>query len=131
MAPVGEPKESPKPQPIGNGPFIVLFTICALCAIFLLWRRASALRSVVGHQLKRITGQEGTIRLSLDDGPSSHEFLSDDFDEDNEHLDNEPLAVRAQELRATKTLPPVPSAPSESVEAVDTSSIPAPPPKPL
>ncbi|KAL4254686.1 hypothetical protein ABKN59_004427 [Abortiporus biennis] len=92
MAPVGEPKESPKPQPIGNGPFIVLFTICALCAIFLLWRRASALRSVVGHQLKRITGQEGTIRLSLDDGPSSHEFLSDDFDEDNEHLDNEPLA---------------------------------------
>ena len=52
---------------------------------------------------------EGRIRLSEDDGPPAHEFLEDDYDEDNEGLaDDEPLAVRAERLRAgsTKTLPP-------------------------
>lgn len=45
-----EPRESPKPQPLGNGPFVILFTTCTLCAIFILWRRASMIRAVVGHR---------------------------------------------------------------------------------
>ncbi|KAJ7092469.1 hypothetical protein B0H15DRAFT_834045 [Mycena belliarum] len=84
----GEPKESPKPQPIGgNMPMIFLATACTLCFLFILWRRASALRSVISHQLKTITHpNEGAIRLSEDDGPPAREFLEDDYDEDNEGL---------------------------------------------
>ncbi|KAJ7827882.1 hypothetical protein B0H14DRAFT_2813084 [Mycena olivaceomarginata] len=68
MAPVGEPKESPKPQPMGgNMPMMFLFTTCTLCFLFLLWRRAGALRSVISHQLKTISNSraEGAIRLSV------------------------------------------------------------------
>ncbi|KAK7447065.1 hypothetical protein VKT23_014277 [Stygiomarasmius scandens] len=78
----GEPKTSPKPKPIGNMPLIVLLTTCTLCLLFLLWRRADSLRSVISHQLKTITRQEGRIRLSEDDGPPAHEFLED------EHIDD-------------------------------------------
>ncbi|KIK00386.1 hypothetical protein K443DRAFT_611264 [Laccaria amethystina LaAM-08-1] len=97
MAPIpGEPKESPKPQPIGNMPLIFLFTACTLCSLFILWRRADALRKVVSHSLKTITNRnDGRIRLSEDDGPPAHEFLEDDYDEDNAHLDDsddEPLS---------------------------------------
>ncbi|KAJ6554464.1 hypothetical protein B0H19DRAFT_1153647 [Mycena capillaripes] len=87
MAPTGEPKESPKPQPMGgNMPMIFLFTTCTLCFLFILWRRASALRAVISHQLKTITHSrtEGAIRLSEDDGPPAREFLEDDYDDDNE-----------------------------------------------
>ncbi|KAJ6578789.1 hypothetical protein DFH09DRAFT_1448972 [Mycena vulgaris] len=90
MAPTGEPKESPKPQPMGgNMPMIFLFTTCTLCLLFILWRRASALRSVISHQLKTITHSQtgGAIRLSEDDGPPAREFLEDDYDEDHEGLD--------------------------------------------
>lgn len=45
-----EPRKSPKPQPIGNIPIILLFTTCTLCILFILWRRADALRSVVSHR---------------------------------------------------------------------------------
>lgn len=45
-----EPKEEPKPQPIGYMPMVILFTTCMLCALFLLWRRADTLRRVVAHQ---------------------------------------------------------------------------------
>ncbi|KAJ7854723.1 hypothetical protein B0H14DRAFT_2756067 [Mycena olivaceomarginata] len=87
MAPVGEPKESQKPQPMGgNIPMMFLFTTCTLCFLFLLWRRAGALRSVISHQLKTISNSraEGAIRLSEDDGPPAREFLEDDYDDDNE-----------------------------------------------
>ncbi|KAJ7630104.1 hypothetical protein DFH06DRAFT_940793, partial [Mycena polygramma] len=87
-----EPKESPKPQPMGgNMPMIFLFTTCTLCFLFILWRRASALRSVISHQLKTIThpGSEGAIRLSEDDGPPAREFLEDDYDDDNEGLNDQ------------------------------------------
>ncbi|KAJ7161061.1 hypothetical protein C8R46DRAFT_1106390 [Mycena filopes] len=93
MAPLapGEPKESPKPQPMGglNMPMIFLITTCTLCLLFILWRRASALRSVISHQLKTITHSqsEGAIRLSEDDGPPAREFLEDDYDDDNEGVD--------------------------------------------
>ncbi|EKM75376.1 hypothetical protein AGABI1DRAFT_46508, partial [Agaricus bisporus var. burnettii JB137-S8] len=96
-----EPKEEPKPQPIGYMPMVVLFTTCVLCALFILWRRADGLRQVVAHKLKAITRQEGGIRLSEDDGPPAREFLEDDDDEDNEVLpgnnsDDEPLAHHIQ-----------------------------------
>ncbi|KAK7688662.1 hypothetical protein QCA50_008200 [Cerrena zonata] len=102
MAPLvypGEPKESPKPEPIGNTPILILFTVCTLCAIFLLWRRASAIKAVVGHQLKTWSKRGGTIRLSMDDGPTAREFLDGDYDDDNADIaDDEPLALRAQQL---------------------------------
>jgi hypothetical protein len=50
--------------------------------------------------LKTWTRQEGTVRLSIDDGPPAAEFLEDDYDEDNTDLeDDEPLADRAQRLK--------------------------------
>lgn len=45
-------------------------------------------------RLKTLTSREGRIRLSEDNGPPANEFLADDYDEDNEHLNdlgNEPL----------------------------------------
>ncbi|KAF9009622.1 hypothetical protein BDQ17DRAFT_1348438 [Cyathus striatus] len=125
MAPVGEPRESPKPQPIGNLSFVILVTLCTLCGLFILWRRADSLRQVVSHQLKTFTHSEGRIRLSEDDGPSSREFLDDDYDDDNEALDgnnsdDEPLSehirktaqawqLEPQELRGEGTLKVLPS----------------------
>ncbi|KDQ55980.1 hypothetical protein JAAARDRAFT_36773 [Jaapia argillacea MUCL 33604] len=104
MAP-GEPRPAPKPQPIGNFPFIALITICILCFVFVLWRRASELKTVVSHQLKEWSRPEGRIRLSEDDGPPATEFLEDDYDEDDEGLnDDEPLADRAERLRLGKDL---------------------------
>ncbi|KZP33246.1 hypothetical protein FIBSPDRAFT_702529, partial [Athelia psychrophila] len=76
-----EPKQSPKPQPLGNFPLVFLFTTCTLCALFLLWRKADSIRTVVSHQLQKITRREGGVRLSIDDGPAATEFLEDDFDE--------------------------------------------------
>ncbi|KAG6905842.1 hypothetical protein DXG01_000417 [Tephrocybe rancida] len=71
-------------------PLIVLFTTCMMCVLFILWRRADALRSVVAHQLKTISTPEGRIRLSVDDGPPAREFIDDD--EDAEYDDaHEPL----------------------------------------
>ncbi|KAJ7457033.1 hypothetical protein FB451DRAFT_1142967 [Mycena latifolia] len=114
----GEPKESPKPQPMGgNMPMIFLFTTCTLCFLFILWRRASVLRSVISHQLKTITHSqsEGAIRLSEDDGPPAREFLEDDYDDDNEGLNmddhgDEPLPVPGRQAGAAhiQTPPLVP-----------------------
>ncbi|KAH8079831.1 hypothetical protein BXZ70DRAFT_1012589 [Cristinia sonorae] len=124
--PIGEPKEGSKPQPIGNDLFLFLFTLCTLCTVFLLWRRASSLRSVVGLQLKTWSGREGRIRLSLDEGPSAREFLEDDYDDDHEGLpDDEPLALRAQELQSiSPTNPILPTLPED-----DDDDPPSPPPK--
>lgn len=53
------------------------------------------------------SNDEGRIRLSEDDGPPAREFLEDDYDDDNEGLaDDEPLALRAERLRAAAS--PVP-----------------------
>ncbi|GLB44508.1 hypothetical protein LshimejAT787_1701350 [Lyophyllum shimeji] len=92
MAPVnpGDPQQSPRPQPIGNMPLIILFTTCTMCALFILWRRADSFRQVVSHQLKTITRPEGRIRLSVDDGPPAREFLEDDYDDDHEPLPSPP-----------------------------------------
>ncbi|KAF9484168.1 hypothetical protein BDN70DRAFT_850209 [Pholiota conissans] len=96
MAPTtGEPKDTTGPEPIGHMPMIILLTTCTLCLIFILWRRADALRKIVSHRLKTFRQTEGPIRLSTDDGPPANEFLEDDYDDDNEHLndsDDEPLS---------------------------------------
>ncbi|TDL26819.1 hypothetical protein BD410DRAFT_782895 [Rickenella mellea] len=99
MSPVtpGEPRESPKPQPIGYFPLVSLVTICTLCALFILWRRASSLRSVVAHRLKAWRGTEGRIRLSEDDGPPARSFVEDEAEDDGS--DDEPLANHIQRLR--------------------------------
>ncbi|KAF9074378.1 hypothetical protein BDP27DRAFT_1416261 [Rhodocollybia butyracea] len=76
--PPGEPKTSPKPQPIGDISLIILFTTCTCCILFILWRRADAFKAVISHQLKTITRREGQIRLSQDDGPPAHDFIEDD-----------------------------------------------------
>jgi len=106
MSPLpGEPKESPKPQPIGSMLMVVLLTTCTLCFLFLIWRRADILRRVVSHQLKTLTSREGRIRLSEDNGPPANEFLADDYDEDNEHLNdigNETLSEHIRKARATE-----------------------------
>ena len=80
------------------------------------------------------TGQEGRIRLSTDDGPSSREFLDDDYDEDNERLgDDEPLALTAERLRkASSPVEPeteTTEEPSVLFEASVTEDVPPPPPK--
>jgi hypothetical protein len=71
------------------------------------------------YRLKTWTRQEGTIRLSVDDGPPAAVFLGDDDDDDDEGVeveDNEPLAERAERLKLAGTGTPViklsPSSPS-------------------
>ena len=60
-----EPKESPKPQPIGSMLMIVLLTTCTLCLLFLLWRRADVLRRAVSHQLRETCFQIVTHNFEL------------------------------------------------------------------
>ncbi|KAG2757749.1 hypothetical protein P692DRAFT_20824566 [Suillus brevipes Sb2] len=82
MVAPGEPREGNKPQPLGNFGLIFMFTTFTLGLLYLLWRRASALRAVVSHQLQTWSRTEGQIRLSEDDGPSATEFLTEADDED-------------------------------------------------
>ncbi|KAI0651134.1 hypothetical protein C8Q79DRAFT_896898, partial [Trametes meyenii] len=132
--PSTEPRPSHKPEPLGNWPLLILFTTCTLCAVFLLWRRASELRSVVAHQLTNWPHGDGRIRLSMDEGPSAREFLDDDYDEDNARVgDDEPLVVTADRLRQgvvaaddQSRLRPLPEQPTLVFEAQ--SEVPPPPP---
>ncbi|KAI0316469.1 hypothetical protein OF83DRAFT_1018951, partial [Amylostereum chailletii] len=81
-----DPRPAPKPQPLGNIPFILLFTTTAVCILFVLWRRAHTFRAVISHQLKTWTRREGAIRLSQDEGPTAESFLEDEVIDDNEEL---------------------------------------------
>ncbi|KAH7911282.1 hypothetical protein BJ138DRAFT_1006937, partial [Hygrophoropsis aurantiaca] len=111
------PREGNKPQPLGDFGLLFMTTTITICLLYLLWRRASSLRTVVSHQLKTWTRQEGTIRLSEDDGPPATEFLTDADDEDVGRTDDEPLAQGMERLRAPgKSSPPVP--PSSSLHTV-------------
>ncbi|KAL0064920.1 hypothetical protein AAF712_008178 [Marasmius tenuissimus] len=96
VVPPGEPKESPKPQPIGNITLIILLTTCTICGLFILWRRADAFRAVVSHRLKTLRRPEGRIRLSEDNGPPAYAFIHDNPDEDEleDDIDDEPLTER-------------------------------------
>ncbi|KIP03026.1 hypothetical protein PHLGIDRAFT_111346 [Phlebiopsis gigantea 11061_1 CR5-6] len=86
----GVPRESTKPQPLGNYTIVFLFTTCTLCAMYLLWRKASSFRTVVAHQLSTWQG-EGRIRLSTDEGPPARSFIDEDHDDDSSSHDDEPL----------------------------------------
>ncbi|KAI0043423.1 hypothetical protein FA95DRAFT_404516 [Auriscalpium vulgare] len=119
--PPGEARPAPKPQPIGSFPFILLFTTTTLCVLFIIWRRVDSLRAVVVYQLKTWTRQEGTIRLSEDDGPPARSFLEDEYDEDNDGLNDEPLALCSQELRTGRAAGQLPAEAAEQP--------PLPPPK--
>ncbi|KAI0830306.1 hypothetical protein BC628DRAFT_1357341 [Trametes gibbosa] len=129
----GEPRPSTKPEPLGNAPLVILFTTCTLCALFLLWRRAHALRSVVAHPLTSWPHADGRIRLSMDEGPSSREFLDDDYDEDHAGLgEDEQLAVTADRLQ--KAASPVDAGEPDSSTLLfsteaDVEEPPPPPPK--
>ncbi|KAH8988363.1 hypothetical protein EDB92DRAFT_1032914 [Lactarius akahatsu] len=79
-----EARPAPKPQPIGSFPFLFLCTTATACLLFVIWRRSEMLRTVVAHQLKTWTRQEGAVRLSEDDGPPAHSFLEEDDDVEQE-----------------------------------------------
>jgi len=87
--PPGEARPAPKPQPIGSFPFILLCTTATVCLLFVIWRRADTLRTVVAHQLKTWTRQEGAVRLSEDDGPPAHSFLEEEDVDEQEEEDDE------------------------------------------
>ena len=65
------PKESPKPQPLGNFTVLFLFTTCTVCAIFLLWRKSASLRTVVAHQYVTVS----SLSRFLSDFPVQVEHL--------------------------------------------------------
>ncbi|KAJ7203555.1 hypothetical protein GGX14DRAFT_461464, partial [Mycena pura] len=72
-----------------------LVTMCTLCFLFILWRRASVLRAVITHQLKTITHSKGAIRLSEDDH-DDNEGLTLEFDADAVDLAGQPLELEAR-----------------------------------
>lgn len=88
-----------------------MVTIAVLCFLFILYRRAAAIRQVIAVKLRSIRG-EGAVRLSVD-GPSSMEFLADDYiyDEDVERLQDP-----AERLRMAASPPTVRT---DGVEGVD------------
>jgi hypothetical protein len=50
-------------------------------------------------RLKTLTSNEGRIRLSEDNGPPANEFLADDYDEDNEHLNDSELEPLSEHIK--------------------------------
>ncbi|KZV75814.1 hypothetical protein PENSPDRAFT_680795 [Peniophora sp. CONT] len=98
MAPPGEPRPGEKPQPIGNAPFIFLFTTAAFCVLFLIWRRAHTLRKAVSVKLRALSGDGGAIRLSQDEGPSAASFLEDEGLDDVEPAVLDDLALQSHAL---------------------------------
>ncbi|KAH9920826.1 uncharacterized protein BXZ73DRAFT_91859 [Epithele typhae] len=133
--PSADPRPVTKEEPLGSWPLILLFTTCTSCVLFLLYRRASQIRTVVSHQYVFLFNHDtGRIRLSVDDGPSAREFLDDDYDDDNERLaDTDPgLAAAAAAQRARNAGPAaLPAAPETDTEVLFTAEADeAPPPPP-
>ena len=61
--------------------------------------------------------------MSIDDGPPAREFLDDDYEEDNEVVADEPLALRADRLKGQHN--PTPSSPPAPHVALDASHSPS------
>ncbi|KAI9459829.1 hypothetical protein F5148DRAFT_1287035 [Russula earlei] len=126
--PPGEARPAPKPQPIGSFPFLFLITTATVCGLFIIWRRSDTLRTVVAHQLKTWTRQEGAVRLSEDDGPPAHSFLEDD--ENQEEMVGEDNEVDGRNGRgSTPRVPPAEPQPQITRIAGLDDAPPAPPPK--
>ncbi|KAF8588039.1 hypothetical protein K439DRAFT_1406752 [Ramaria rubella] len=87
-------KDIPSPRP-GERPdttrsqiLVIVLTVIVMGVLFLIWRRASALKSVVQHRLRTFTFTDGAIRLPQEDGPPAEIFNEDeDLDPDDEPLD--------------------------------------------
>ncbi|KAI0277177.1 hypothetical protein BGY98DRAFT_649058 [Russula aff. rugulosa BPL654] len=131
--PPGKARPAPKPQPIGSFPFILLLTTATVCVLFIIWRRSDTLRTVVAHQLKTWTRQEGAVRLSEDDGPPAHLFLGDDDEEQEDEIgDNDGIGDIGENV---SHLPPPVELQSVGITRVDVTGYedvpPAPPPKDL
>ena len=76
--------------------------ICYIIPVCSKWLYSNVLLNFT-HRLKTWREPEGRIRLSQDDGPPAHEFIGDDYDEDNENLDDdddEPLTERVRNVTA-------------------------------
>ena len=70
--------------------------------------------SLPTHSLKTITNRnDGRIRLSEDDGPPAHEFLEDDYDGDNAHLNDSDDEQLSQHVRKATQLWREPNDPEE------------------
>jgi hypothetical protein len=78
-------------------------------------------------RLKTWTRQEGTVRLSEDDGPPSHSFLGDDYDvpEEGEERYNDDSAVNIRR-GDTSSVPPIAL---QRVGTMGEDEAPTPPPK--
>ncbi|EIW76641.1 hypothetical protein CONPUDRAFT_84607 [Coniophora puteana RWD-64-598 SS2] len=73
------PRLGHKNEPTGSFLIPLVLTIGGLALVFLLWRRASQLKSIVAHQLQTWRGDNaGNVRLSEDNGPPASEFLVDE-----------------------------------------------------
>ncbi|KDQ07434.1 hypothetical protein BOTBODRAFT_38835 [Botryobasidium botryosum FD-172 SS1] len=97
-----DPRPSPNPEPSDAVLFVIPIMLFILCLFFLLFRRASSLRTVVQHQLRTWTHGEGRIRLSSD-GPSASSFVDQDLDLDGELVDNPDVPVRSNSKNNTRT----------------------------
>ncbi|KAH9957525.1 hypothetical protein BC827DRAFT_654897 [Russula dissimulans] len=126
--PPGEARPAPKPQPIGSFPFLIIFTTATACILFIIWRRSEMLRTVVAHQLKTWTRQEGAVRLSEDDGPPAHSFLGDDEDQEEVFEDNDDELYNLGGRENSRHVPPVELIRITRIDGVEDVP-PAPPPK--
>lgn len=102
-----EPRPSPSPEPPNAVLLAIPATLITLCLLFILFRRASNLKTVVQHQQVpplarshsslnhefciyrlRTWRQEGAIRLSTDEGPPARSFVDDEDDAEDGPADS-------------------------------------------
>ncbi|KAG8916161.1 hypothetical protein FRC00_000509 [Tulasnella sp. 408] len=73
-----DPRKRPSPDdPFAGMWFMPMLALAGVCLLFILYRRAAAIKYVVANQLKTWSG-EGQIRLSEDEGPSAQSFVVND-----------------------------------------------------
>jgi len=94
--PPKEPRPSPSPEPSNAILLAIPITLITLCLLFILFRRASNLKTVVQHQLRTWTTRDGAIRLSTDEGPPARSFVDHDSDSDGEAIG---IPVGAQRIQ--------------------------------
>jgi len=86
------------------------------------------LRTVVAHQLKTWTRQEGAVRLSEDDGPPAHSFLEDDEDQEEVFEDDDDDLYSLGGRENSTHVPPVELIRITRIDGLEDVP-PAPPPK--
>ncbi|KAF8512822.1 hypothetical protein JB92DRAFT_2926510 [Gautieria morchelliformis] len=91
-----EPRPGERHDTSHSQALVFFLTVIAMVLLFLIWKRASSLKSVVQHRLRTFTSQEGAIRLPAEDGPPA-EIFNEDEDLD---ADDQPLHVRQEILKS-------------------------------